>query len=147
MKSDTFDQSTNALNKTSTHIFDDTNSLLQSARKMASEARHIGDNRTKGYAAIVIFFISILLQGVGYFGLSLITPANAKMQKSPAAARLFTIAEQKLVDSNLARIINNVDAIAAVKSRVAPSMPIEQSLSSIRSAAEDLKTVISQSTK
>ena len=132
-----FHQSTDALNKTSSHIYNDTNSLLQLAADRTAEARHIGSNRTKGYSSLIVVVVSIVFQWAGLFGLSLL-----KSTEPHTAWKGLTSGERMLVDTNLARILSNIETITNTKNRVAPAMPIDQNLSSIRSAAEDLKTVM-----
>ena len=139
---DEVQKSTDALNKTSSHIYADTNSLLQLAADKTAEARHIGSNRTKGFASLIVVIASIVFQLAGLYGLSFLKTAELHTD-----GKYLANTERVLVDTNLARILSNVEAIMTTKNRVAPAMPIDQNLASIRSAAEDLKTVVSQGSK
>lgn len=130
------------LDKTSGHLFVETDSLLQSAISRASEARHAGGSRSRGYASLVVLVVGLLFQSGGIFALGKLVPQTPNETANYASRSKFTDSEAALVRSNIERVRTNANDISLIKNRIAPSMPIDPNVAAIQAAVLDIQTLI-----
>jgi hypothetical protein len=131
------------LEKTSGHVFAETDGLLQDAIDRASEARNAGNGRSRGYASLIVLVAGLLFQSGGIFALTKLSPPETlPIKPGVTESSRFSSAELGLITSNLQRITSNAKDISSVKQRVAPAMPIDPNIAAIEAAVQDLGTVL-----
>lgn len=131
------------LEKTSGHVFAETDELLQDAIDRASEAKSAGNGRSRGYASLIVLVAGLLFQSGGIFALTKLSPPETlPVNSSSTTVARFTGAEVNLIDSNLQRILSNTKSISSVKQRIAPAMPIDANIAAIEASVQDLGTVL-----
>jgi len=135
-------ESESSLKKTSSRLFNDIAALLKSAEHKVEDARHIGNSRSRGYASVIVVVASIVFQWAGLVGIRLLDSKSAPTVNTNGDPKPISPEVMALTNNNLSRIETNLDAIAAVKNRVAPSMPIDSNLAAIRAATQDVRAVI-----
>ncbi|QWP75782.1 hypothetical protein J5226_19545 [Lysobacter sp. K5869] len=131
------------LDRTSSRVFGEANALLQIAIDKVSAARSAGNSRSKGYASLTVLIAGLVFQSGGIFALGKLAP-TIQADSSSARAAMFTTSEAGLISSNLGRIKANVDEIIVVKNKIAPSMPVDANALAIKSAADDLQTLLAE---
>lgn len=129
------------LRKTVSHLFSETSGLLQAAIDKASEARSAGSGRSRGYASLTVVVVGLIFQSGGLFAIDKLKPEPPSTTLTRQIAT-FSDAERRLVKTNLDRIAANTSQISAMKSRMAPSMPIEANVAAINASAQDIETVV-----
>jgi hypothetical protein len=142
MPTDKPHQPDNSLDKTSVHIFSDSMSLIRDAAEGIADAKNIGSNRSKGFTSVIILLGSLAINTAVFYGYRLLAPEKAKEQEAAITGRNLSVTDREVIEKNLNRILQNLESIGVTKTRVAPSMAIDQNLAAIQAAAEDVRTVV-----
>lgn len=140
-------QSEHGLDKSSSHIFGDVHALIRKAEEGVERVKDIGGSRSKAYAGLVVFVVSIVAQWAAFQGIQFFE-SNEPVKTKPASADKILSPEMvKLVEDNLLRIDANSENILSVKNKVAAAMPIDANLAAIKASVHDVRSAISSSDK
>ena len=129
--------------RTSSQIKDEINESVENLHRQLALSRGHTEKGTN--TALNIMLVLFVLLGQIVFGLFFEGTAkhSAPTQDSAkSATSLLADRDQRTIGSILARVEQSAEAIASVKSRVAPNMPIDAQVVAIQSSVADLRNVL-----
>lgn len=127
--------------RTSEQVERDTLGLIEKVERSletsTSESERKGQLIFGAILSVIVFFSILAFE---YF---VGTKASAEKSEIPKnIPERISHKEMKLIESNIARIENELALIESTKARVAPAMPIDSNTRNIRNSIQDIKSII-----